>query len=381
MSRVGNTGRALLGLAFATGCPVPELDLEGRPCPCLGGWQCDAETQTCIREASEASGVAESTSSPGTGTTASTTGTTQVGAESSTGTPPQSAFEVVSFSADWSTPQSMHWTWELEGDEEDFRAYELWIATSAEALEAGDAIVFDRDLNPELGRYSLANTDGVDLVVGTISDGLQAGTEYYGQLHVLDTAGGRSVSSNVAVRSTTAEPTSSLSLFADDTPFPPGFPLPECLGRTDMAPSEGTHHFELLMECLPDGMPACEPVAEPGPECFENLRLQDLGLGPVDIGGGDFAEAFLELDIAIVPPDDSPAHGWWSDLSLQGSEGWPGLRGVTLRADGEYRRYQIPLTQIWATHEEFDGVIQGVRVGSQWRRGAVIRIDQISVRW
>jgi len=370
---VASTRQALLGLTFVAGCTVPNIDLEGRPCPCLGGWQCEAETQTCVREAS-----ADATS---TSTSTSRETTTDTGAESSTGTAPLGAFEIETFSADWSTPQSMHWTWELRGAEEDFRAYELWVATSADALEQGDVVVFDRDVNPELGRFSLANTNGVDLVVGTITDGLQPGTEYYGQLHVLDTAGGRTVSPNVAVRPTTAEPTSSLLIFADEDPFPPGFALPGCFGRSDAAPSEGTHHFEFLVECAADGMPVCEPASDPAPECFENLRLQGLERPVADIGGGDFADAFLEVDVAIVPPDDNPAHGWWADISIQGSRGWPGLHGVTLRADGEYRRYQIPLGQMGLTAEAFDGVVQGVRVGSQWTRGAVVRLDEVTLRW
>ncbi len=370
MRGVGSTGRALVGLTLAAGCSVPNIDLEGRPCPCLGGWQCEAETQTCVRGAGENSGTAQGSSTGG-----------ETSAESSTGTPPQAAFDIETFSADWSTPQSMHWTWELRGAEEDFRAFELWIATSADALEQGDVIIFDRDVNPELGRFSLANTNGVDLVVGTITDELLPGTEYWGQLHVLDTAGGRTVSPNVAVRPTTAEPTSSLVIFTDDDPFPPGFSLPACFSRSAAVPSEGTHHFEFLVECASDGIAACEPVSESAPECFENLRIQGLERPAADIGGGDFADAFLEIDIAIVPPDDAPAHGWWGDISIQTSEGWRGLYGVTLRADGEYRRYQVPLAQTGLTPETFDGVIQGLRVGSQWTRGAVVRLDEVTLRW
>ncbi len=293
----------------------------------------------------------------------------------------QTPFEVVAFSADWSTPSSVHWIWELAGDEADFRAYEVWVATSPEALEQGDVVIFDRTVNPELGRYSLANTSGVDLVVGTISDGLQPSTEYYGQLHVLDTAGGQTVSSNVAVRPTTAEPTSSRTLFADDDPFSAGFGLPECMQRTDVAPSEGTHHFELLVACSAQEMSVCEEVTEPAAECFENLRLQNLELPEANIGGGDFADAFLELDVAIVPPDDSPAHGWWGDISIQHGAGWPGAQGITLRADGAYRRYQIPLSQMGLTPETFDGFVGGVRVGSQWRHGSVVRFDEVRLRW
>lgn len=365
----------------AAGCTVPNVDLEGRPCPCLSGWQCDESSQTCIREASEtSSGVAEGSGSSGEASTSTSEAVTTEPAET-TESPASEAFEVLAFSADWSTPQSVHWVWELAGDEADFRAYELWVATSAEALTGEDVLVFDREVNPELGRFSLANTNRVDLVVATISDGLLPGTEYYGQLHVLDTAGGRSVSPNVAVRPTTAEPTSSLTIFSDDDPFSPGSALPGCLARSEVAPSEGTHHFELTLECSSEGDPVCAPTEKPELECFENLRLQNLERAEATIGGGDFAEAFVELDVAIVPPDDNPAHGWWSDISIQHGGMWPGARGITLRADGMYRRYQIPLVQMGLTPDTFDGFVTGVRVGSKWRRGAVVRFDEVRLRW
>ncbi|MBV1857786.1 MAG: hypothetical protein KUG77_05185 [Nannocystaceae bacterium] len=392
MRDAGGMGWTLLGLLLgAGGCAVPSLDLDGRPCPCVDGWQCDAGTQTCTREANQSSGIAESsTSAPGTSNGTSTTATTAVDAESSTGTPAEHAFDVLAFSADWSASESIHWTWELQGAEEDFRAFELWIATSADALEEGDVVVVDREANPELGRFSLLNTDGVDYVLGTISHDLQPGVEYYGQLHVLDTSGGRSISPNFAVRSTTAEPTSNLVLFADENLFPPGYPLPECMDRTETAPSQGSHHFELLVACTvetdPESeeevfVPTCEKPLKPAAECFENLRLQGMELPAANIGGGDFAEAFVELDIAIEPPSDNPAHGWWSDISIQTSDGWPGLRGITVRADGGYRRYQIPLSQMGLTAEAFDGVVRGIRLGSTWHDGVVVRLDEVRLRW
>lgn len=38
----------LAGLLFV-GCVVPEVDIEGRPCPCPDGYTCDGGTQTCTR--------------------------------------------------------------------------------------------------------------------------------------------------------------------------------------------------------------------------------------------------------------------------------------------------------------------------------------------
>jgi len=33
----------------AGGCVVPDVDLAGRPCPCVTGWVCDEDTNTCLR--------------------------------------------------------------------------------------------------------------------------------------------------------------------------------------------------------------------------------------------------------------------------------------------------------------------------------------------
>lgn len=55
MSTVSRTaGRAAalaaaLALALA-GCSIPEVDLDGKQCPCASGWTCATATNTCVRE-------------------------------------------------------------------------------------------------------------------------------------------------------------------------------------------------------------------------------------------------------------------------------------------------------------------------------------------
>jgi hypothetical protein len=41
---------ALAGAAAA--CSVPDLELDGKQCPCVDGWVCDEPTNTCVRDPS-----------------------------------------------------------------------------------------------------------------------------------------------------------------------------------------------------------------------------------------------------------------------------------------------------------------------------------------
>jgi len=46
-SRISRFVLVVLGVSA---CVVPEVNLEGRPCPCTSGWVCDEDTNTCVRE-------------------------------------------------------------------------------------------------------------------------------------------------------------------------------------------------------------------------------------------------------------------------------------------------------------------------------------------
>jgi hypothetical protein len=39
----------LAAVAIASGCMVPSLDLDGKQCPCAGGYTCDTASNTCVR--------------------------------------------------------------------------------------------------------------------------------------------------------------------------------------------------------------------------------------------------------------------------------------------------------------------------------------------
>jgi hypothetical protein len=367
-----------LGYAVLSGCVIADVDLSGKACPCADGWECDELTDTCRRPSDDGAG----STAPGTDGASTSDGA----APQSTGEPPVGAFEVLAFSADWSTPNAIHWTWQVEGDEADFHAWEVHIATSAEALDSGtDVAIVDGDQNPELDRFFLRNTLMDEPVVGTITADLEPEVEYFARLHVLDTAGGRSTSPNVAVKATGAAPIGGVPIFRDDSPSP-GYALPDCYVRSDVAPHTGTHHYELQHACTSDGAPTCTPdAAEPSVECWENLRLQDMS---VDLGPGfaasEFNDAYLEVWVAVDAsgaPSGAPGHGWWSAIRLRAAgEVWP-YAPVTIRADATYRRLQVPLGRLGLDHATLAGIVQGVDVGSEWAHGSVIRVDEAWIRW
>jgi hypothetical protein len=365
----------LTSLFGGLACVVGDVDLSGRACPCVDGWVCDTATDTCRR--------GDDVGGTGPGATGDASAGAQSTDDGSSGAEPAEMFDVVSFAADWSTPNAIHWTWGVEGEADAFHAWEVRVATSTEELEAGGGVVFDGSLNPELDRFTLRNTNEEEPVTGTITDDLLPATEYFARLSVLDTAGGRSVSANVAVRTTTAAPVDGVTIFADADPFPPGVAYPMgCYVRTDGAPAAGTtSHFELHHFCDAAGNASCTEDVDGQPECWENLRLQDMSVPVPGLTAGDFSDAYLELYVAIEAPAGAVGHGWWSELSIDASDAIWKYTGLTIRADGEYRRYQVPLTQFGLGPETLASLAQGVRVGSTWTAGSRIRVDEVRIRW
>jgi|GEM_PF-1330223 len=384
----------LLGLV--NGCVLPAIDLEGKACPCAEGWVCDEATQTCRMGTAESGGGTTgiqgsgSSASTGVGATTDASTTTAPGSSSdgseTTGGPIPGRFEVLSFSADWSTPESIHWTWDVAGDEADFRGWVLWLATDEAALESGDGVlVFDGETNPELDRFTLKNTKGVDRVVASLTRGLEPGTDYYAKLVVLDTAGGRSESPNVAVRSTTDAPTEDIVLFDEEQLSGGAYPLPTCFGFSDEEPYAGSSHYQLDLLCHVGEMGMPEQTCDtPDPrvvECWENLRLQEFSVPLTGLSGGDLADAFLEFHISVDPGEAVDGHGWWSSAGVQiGGQGF-GFWPLTIPATREYERFQIPLSVLGVTLDDLASPADRVYAGSVWQNGSTLRFDEARIRW
>lgn len=346
--------RWLLVLA-PLGCAVSGIDLDGKECPCVEGWECDVVSNVCVRAAA-ADGGGTSGQAP--------------------------RFVIDSVSADWATPNSIHWVWDAQGAAEDFFAFEIRLATSTAALDDGtDVLLFDRDTNPELGRYVLDDTRGVDLVRGTVTDGLEPMTDYYARLTVLDTAGGQVSSSNIAVDSTPPLATQAVVIFSEQPPA--GFAAPPCFSRSDDAAFDGEFAYSINVAC--EAIDALGCSGQPAQaECFDFVRWQGLGVDlGVGLGGGAFANAYLEFSLAIEPPPELPGEAWWTQIRVMGEDGSLGSYqpGPVFRADGMYRMYQIPLPQFGLTDSQLGSMLRELHIGSSWDTGSTIRVDEARLRW
>jgi hypothetical protein len=159
-------------------------------------------------------------------------------------------------------------------------------ASEADALSgAGSAQVWTSKENPELGRYFLPRTDGVEPVHATTTDLLTPNTEYFARLLAVDT-GGQTSASGVAAARTTDPPVGALVVFADADTM--GSSQPSTFALSTSQPYRGGACYLYTSDC-----PSGESI------CWENLRRQGLGIDLTPVTSGDYvATAYLELAVA-----------------------------------------------------------------------------------
>jgi hypothetical protein len=326
-------------------CTAGELRLTGRACPCLDGWECDESTNTCVQSVGSNDG----------------------------------AIDVTSFSAGWSTPEWIRWEWSLDGVAEDFAAFELVVGTSREDVLARENVrIVTGEENPELDRFELPWSEGIDPVVATHTDGHLPDTEYYAQLVVIDTAGEVSTSRNIAQQRTGVE-IGSIPIYDETTP-PPGFVIPACLlEQTEGAHHEGSASYAMTVYCEgADEEGVCSPSADGSGICYTNMNLNGMAQSLEKLVEGNFDDAFLEFSLRI---DDSP-NSYWASVGIQdGPDDLAVFAPVTFRADGAYRTHQIPLEAFGKSYASYAEVFEGVTIGGQWGDGATVRVDSIYIRW
>ena len=348
-----------------SGCIIRDVDFDDKRCPCDEGFWCDTSQDRCVEGAAPDGGIV-GVDAPG----------------SDIGPRPDApgedgVFEVANLRAAWATPNAIRWAWDPLGAEGDLAYYELVVGQSE---DLAGARVWDVGDNPELGRYRLPRTGLGDVVTATITDELSEDTFYYAQLVAVDTAGGRS-RSNVAVGHTDVapRPTGVVVLF-DDARSGGGYPLPGCIDVSMSGEhAAGTAHLEWLVRC--DAGLSAECAAGSGGECWENLRQQGMTIDLSGLSMGDFSTAFLEFELSYT--GDQPA--WYSEVSVMVGTTRFTVAPLTYRADGQYRRFQIPLDQMSymgtpMTHGDL-GTLTSWRVGAQWTHDGVVRLDEIRVRW
>ena len=352
------------------GCSVDDMDYTGLQCPCPSGWNCDANTNACKRGPTQSAQDASVDSGLQDATPDLVEEALSSDAESGADQP---AISVANLRVAWTTPNWIRWEWESEGAADDLMSFELVTGpTEQDVLQrTSAATVWTADQNPELGRFFLSAVGGEDPVVVTLTDQHDPGTEYYGQLTAIDTSGQRS-KSNVAGGRTTDPPNTSVIIFSEDDV---GWSVPSGVVLSSRNPYAGTYHYDFVMTC-DDGEIAC----------FENPGRQGINSDPLDISLGAFSTtAFVEFALAT----EGPAISYWSQVRMSFVDQTSKLYyypAWTLRSDGEYHLYQIPLREF--TNDEgdlsYDIVALGVyefNVGGVWSDGVYTSFDEVRIRW
>jgi len=312
---------------------------------------------------------------------------------------------------EWVTPNQAEIRWDTENREALF-GFEVEIAATEEDLLAGrDVRVVDQSENPELARAELlctgAQGDEINLI-NTVIRGLEPNTRYRVRLVAEDDAGDFSCTEAVGVQTNPAPLFGPASLGATG-PSAGTYTIPMCIPFVDEASrapedASGTTagFWEYINRCEDDGdgsatgvsVPTatggmCGAPMVPAPNCPENLRVYSLETDTSTLSEADFSSAYLELSIAI----ESSQCGW-SSLGVRGEKDGDSrdykLERIALIADGEYHRYQVPLSVMhghgMTTPDgplPYGGIdeITGFWIGSTFSDNAIVRIDDVAIYW
>jgi len=285
------------------------------------------------------------------------------------------AITVSGLLAEWTTANTIRWRWTLVGEAASFATMELVVGrTEADVVgRVGTARVIGAADNPELGVFTLPLTGGTDPSNVTTTDGLGPATDYFGQLTAIDRAGLRSAT-NVAPATTTSDPTREVVLFRDAATA--GYSQPAEVVYSASGAYMGTHCYEYRHPCGP-GMASC----------FENLRRSDIAVDASAVSASAFPTAFLEWAMLV---DDPTRHSYYSLVRLWmtggGATDLYALEHFTIRADRRYRVYQIPLRVMTngsapLSRADLARPIAELGFGGSWPSSAIVRFDEVRIRW
>ena len=356
---------------------MDDLDFTGKKCPCPQGWYCEEATQTCAAgdapedvDASLQDAAIDVADEPDVVEAAA-----EVGADAELDVvdarPP--SVVVTNLHAAWTTPNWVRWEWESAGVPDELFGFELVTGTSEQDVRdrIGSAVVWTADQNPELGRFFLPATGDEDPVVATLTSGHAPDTVYYGQLSAIDTGGNRSVSE---VASTRTIPTpGNVAVVFSETDI--GWGLPGSVALSDRFPYAGTYHYDFMNVC------------ETGEtSCYENVGRQGFTVPVTEVSQTAFAStAYLEVALAV----EGTTTSYWSqvrirfldpDKTVWSYDTW------TIRPDGTYHLYQIPLREFQnggsaLPFEVLADPLWEMRLGGLWEAGARVSLDEIRVWW
>jgi hypothetical protein len=303
--------------------------------------------------------------------------------------------QVSGLHAAWSTPNQIRWAWDVDlGSTDTLQEFRLELASSEAALLAGgdDVRVVTRAENPELGFLELPGTMGADPVRATVVDALEPDTDYAARLLAIDDFGCTHATA-VALEHTPPPPVGDITVFADTLP---GYVLPDNLRLLD----DPTRAYggSAFLEYRPQDDPECEGVT---PVCWQNLRIQGMAI-PLALGNAYDKTAYVELALAA----DTANTPYWANAWLRfhavcsacvdcasepcTAEQCPTCSGYydawTVRPSSGYRVLQWPLRAFLRGDApipavESDAGLFGFALGAAWDPGAIIRIDEIHVRY
>ncbi|MEM6959263.1 MAG: hypothetical protein AAF411_01500 [Myxococcota bacterium] len=374
------------------GCVLDDVPLAGLSCECAPGWGCDRERNVCVEGLVEEEIVC--------GRAGVSAGTVLIS----------------NLTRVWVTPNQVRLEWEAEGLD-DLREYRLDVASAPEDLVfgTGDRTV-DADENPEFDRPRLLGAQ--DDVLRTTLRGLEPDTEYAVRLVAEDVGGGFSCSDVLVVQTNPSPRVTMRTLIDEQELLQAPATRPTCASRSIDPPSSrfGEAHYAHTIECrvvcpLVNGVPAescdesmifsrslCPPNgddADVGLTCYENVRFRGFEEA-LTMSVGQFEDAYVEVWIAIVQPDNAngslPPTGGWGEMGIR-YEGdgvgdgrtYAGFRNTTFVADAGYHRYQVPLSELSprlpVSEDGLELVVNGVRMGTQFSHGTVVRMDAASINW
>lgn len=360
---VAVSARALVAVAACAiaGCDVGAAPLEGKACPCAGGFVCDDARNVCVL--SLASIPDASVDVPA----------------------PQPRVLVSNLRAAFTTANNVHWRWDVTGDPSDFARYEIVTGPSEQTVRArapGTRTWRPAD-NPELG-----NIRGLDRTLNgdpfdpfTTTDEHAPATPVYAQVHAVDTAGA-TASSNVVVTQTT-NPTSQTVIFSDADMA--GASTPAGFARSTDRPYRGTHCYALKVSC-PAGAASC----------YQKPERARIAVGTGGLDQAAFDTAFLEFAVS----GDAAVSSFYSDVLVQiGGDTCPGgaaacrytWEGWTFPGPDRFRLVQVPLRvlarasdQKRMTFTDFSaarGQLHAIAFRGTWANGSTARFDEIRVRY
>lgn len=354
---------AATAIAAVSSCTVADLDLSGKHCPCAAGWSCDTARNVCVFVAAGGDGGAPGNDGGG--------GPGDGGDDGGPG-----AAAIKGFHAAWATPDSIRWVW--PDQPETYASWQIVTADSESDLRTlgQTSRVWNASTSPELG---VAQTRA------SSTNGHKPATTSWAQLAGIDAAGTRRTSDVVSF-TTEVDPKNEFVIFNEADM--PGTSLPATFVRAGTQGGGGGFNnsdfwYEDTVDCTPDPSP-----------CVVALKRQKLLVTMPDIPDAAFGGAFVELAVAgsgTTPALDGDFNVIVGDNPCGNvANGCRWHASFVIRGGGAFILIQFPLSQmtrsdgttLTSTELRYQsGLLREIGLGGTLKNGALLRVDDIRIRW